>query len=106
NAVIFEQIYLNQPIPKHRTFMSWEDLQSLLAAGHTIGSHTLSHQRLSMISNDERKKEIIDSGDVLEKRLGTKIRWFAYPFGDIGSIDAESYRIIRTRYDFCCTGLR
>ena len=106
NAVIFEQIYERQPIPAHRTFMSWKDLESLVATGHTVGSHTLSHQRLSRISNDARKKEIIDSAEVLQNRLGTNIRWFAYPFGDIGSIDAESYKIIRTRYDFCCTGLR
>jgi peptidoglycan/xylan/chitin deacetylase (PgdA/CDA1 family) len=106
NAVIFEQIYEKQAIPAHRMFMSWKDLESLLAAGHTVGSHTLSHQRLSRISNDERKKEIIDSADVLQNRLGANIRWFAYPFGNIGSIDAESYKIIRTRYEFCCTGLR
>lgn len=106
NDVIFERIYERQAIPKHRVFMSWGDLESLLAAGHTVGSHTLSHQRLSKISNDERKKEIIDSADLLENRLGANVRWFAYPFGDIGSIDAESYKLIRARYEFCCTGLR
>jgi peptidoglycan/xylan/chitin deacetylase (PgdA/CDA1 family) len=86
--------------------MTWHDLASLRADGHTIGSHTLSHQRLSAISGDERKREILDSADVLQKRLGESVRWFAYPFGTIGSIDAESYALIRSRYEFCCTGLR
>ena len=106
NAVIFERIYEGQKIPAHRVFMAWEDLVALAAAGHTIGSHTLSHQRLSAISQDERKREILDSADVLQKRLGAGIRWFAYPFGNIGSIDPQSYAIIRSRYEFCCTGLR
>jgi peptidoglycan/xylan/chitin deacetylase (PgdA/CDA1 family) len=106
NAVIFERIYERQAIPAYRMFMTWGDLASLRAAGHTIGSHTLSHQRLSAISGDERKREILDSADVLQKRLGESVRWFAYPFGTIGSIDAESYALIRSRYEFCCTGLR
>ncbi len=106
NTVIFERIYERKKIPAHRVFMTWANLAALYAAGHTIGSHTLSHQRLSAISEDERKHEILGSADVLEKRLGARIRWFAYPFGDIGSIDAASYAILRSRYEFCCTGLR
>ena len=106
NAVIFERIYEKHTVPPHRIFMSWEDLESLAAAGHTIGSHTLSHQRLSAISVRERKREILESAEVLQKRLGVTPRWFAYPFGDIHSIDAESYAVIRSGYEFCCTGLR
>jgi peptidoglycan/xylan/chitin deacetylase (PgdA/CDA1 family) len=106
NAVIFERIYERRSIPAHRMFMRWDDLAALQAAGHTIGSHTLSHQRLSAISGDERKREIIESAELLQKRLGAAVRWFAYPFGNIGSIDAKSYAIIRSRYEFCCTGLR
>src|SRR5207249_1663882 len=106
NAVIFERIYENQAVPSHRVFMSWEDLARLADAGHTIGSHTLSHRRLSAIPESERKREILESSVVLQKRLGVTPRWFAYPFGDIRSIDAESYVIIRSAYQFCCTGLR
>jgi peptidoglycan/xylan/chitin deacetylase (PgdA/CDA1 family) len=106
NAVIFERIYEGQRIPSHRMFMGWDDLSALAAGGHTIGSHTLSHRRLSAISRDERKREIFESAEILQKRLGQSIRWFAYPFGNLGSIDAESYTLIRSRYEFCCTGLR
>ena len=106
NAVIFERIYERQTIPAHRVFMTWDDLVELQAAGHTVGSHTLSHQRLSAIASGERKREIVDSAEVLQKRLGAGVRWFAYPFGNIGSIDADSYAIIRSCYEFCCTGLR
>ena len=106
NAVIFERIYERHAIPSHRVFMTWENLACLVDAGHTIGSHTLSHQRLSAIPENERKREILDSRAVLQNRLGVTLRWFAYPFGDIHSIDAESYAIIRSAYQFCCTGLR
>ena len=106
NAVIFERIYEKQAIPSHRVFMSWDDLARLRDAGHTIGSHTMSHQRLSAISEAERTREIVESAAVLQQRLAVKPRWFAYPFGDIHSINAESYAIIRSAYEFCCTGLR
>ena len=106
NTVIFERIYEKQTIPAHRMFMSWDDLARLRDTGHTIGSHTMSHRRLSAISESERKHEIVESAAVLQKRLGVTPLWFAYPFGDIHSINAESYAIIRSAYEFCCTGLR
>ncbi len=106
NAIIFERIYEKQAIPSHRMFMSWDDLARLRDAGHTIGSHTMSHQRLSTISESERKREIVESAEQLQRRLGVIPRWFAYPFGDIHSINAESFGIIRSAYEFCCTGLR
>ncbi len=86
--------------------MSWSDLESLIASGHTIGSHTTHHLRLSKLSIYVLQREIIESAELLASRLGISTRWFAYPLGDLGSIDWESYGIIGTRYEFCCSGIR
>ena len=93
-------------IPDDTELMSWADVQSLVQAGHTIGSHALFHRRLSRLADEDRRGEIIDSGSFLEDRLEIPVRWFAYPFGDLRSIDSYSLRIIGVRYEFCCSTLR
>lgn len=47
----------------------------------TIGAHTISHPMLDSLSNDEQKKEIIDSKTILEQWLGHPVKHFSYPHG-------------------------
>ena len=87
--------------------LSWEDLTSLSSTGHMIGSHSMNHARLSELRDESNlTEEIMTSGDELEMRLGRAIDWFAYPFGDIASIDSRSLRMIGRRYKYCCSSLR
>ncbi|OGL66804.1 hypothetical protein A3B21_00165 [Candidatus Uhrbacteria bacterium RIFCSPLOWO2_01_FULL_47_24] len=86
---------------------SWDDLRTLVKLGHAIGSHTMTHTRLSKIrSQKELEYEIIGSGDLIEDMLQVKVDHFAYPFGDIDSIDERAYKIIKRRYRTCFTGIR
>ncbi len=103
---IFEGELDAASIPDDRILMSWADVQSLVQSGHTIGSHALFHRRLSRLADEDRRGEIIDSGSFLENRLESPVRWFAFPFGDLGSIDSSSLRIIGGCYEFCCSSLR
>jgi peptidoglycan/xylan/chitin deacetylase (PgdA/CDA1 family) len=107
--VIVGNIYegkIDESFPVERRLMSWDDCRLLLRSGHTIGAHSLSHRRLSGLEETERFREIVTPGQMLESRLGVPVTWFAYPFGDIDSIDAPSLQIIGRRYSFCCSGLR
>jgi peptidoglycan/xylan/chitin deacetylase (PgdA/CDA1 family) len=97
---------IDENLPEERRFMSWDDCRLLVQSGHTIGAHTRSHRRLTSLDEADRFREIVTSGEILESRLGVPVKWFAYPFGFIDSIDAPSLEIIRSRYSFCCTGLR
>ena len=97
---------IGRALPSEMNLMSWSEAESLLAAGHTIGSHTSLHRRLSDLGPQELEAEIVDSGGLLEQRLGKPVRWFAYPFGNIESVNEASYEVIRKRYSFCCSGLR
>ncbi|PCH52940.1 MAG: hypothetical protein COC22_03380 [Flavobacteriaceae bacterium] len=47
-----------------------------------VGSHTLSHPKLSKLSNKEWKNEIKGSKNHLEDELGIAIETFCYPYGD------------------------
>lgn len=93
-------------VPDDLSFMGWDGAEELVRLGHTIGSHTLLHSRLSSLEEEEQRREIVGSADYLEERLGVPIKWFAFPFGDLGSIDSRSMQIVAERYRFCCSGLR
>ena len=91
----------------HLELPTWDSIRQLASRGHAIGSHTMNHARLSA-AGDEAKlaEEVIQSGDEIERRLGKKVKWFSYPFGDIASIDAVALKIIGRRYRYCCSGVR
>ena len=94
-------------IPDHLQSMEWSDLHYLLERGHTIGSHTKTHVKLSMVNESEiLEREIVESGDILQNRLGAPIVTFAYPFGDIDSINSEALLVAGNRYQFVFSGIR
>ncbi len=87
--------------------MSWENLSELVDRGHTIGSHTKNHLRLSEIYDDILlKEEIISSGNSIETIIGIKVEHFAFPFGDIKSINKKALDIARLRYKYVYSGVR
>ncbi|MBU2510540.1 polysaccharide deacetylase family protein [bacterium] len=94
-------------IRDHSRSMTWKELEQLLELGHSIGSHTFSHARLSEISDEEvLKKEIISSGNKIESNLGMKVDHFAYTFGNLESISPTALKIAKQRYKYVYSGLR
>jgi peptidoglycan/xylan/chitin deacetylase (PgdA/CDA1 family) len=53
-----------------------------IAAGHQIGSHTLSHPYLTQITPEAAREEIQASRKKLEDLFGARIEHFCYPYGD------------------------
>jgi peptidoglycan/xylan/chitin deacetylase (PgdA/CDA1 family) len=87
--------------------MTVENLSDLINMGHTIGAHTKSHLRLSEMLDDKvLEEEIVSSGDRIEEFLGLRVKHFAYPFGDIGSISQKASEIARGRYEYIYSGVR
>ena len=63
-------------------FLSWDNLNALVATGMTIGSHSESHPYLSHISDPTKLwNEINGSKQILQDHLGITVNEFAYPFG-------------------------
>ena len=67
--------------PPHR-LMDDTHIRDWLAAGHEIGSHTLTHPHLTALPAAQARAEIFDSKNRLEDRFGIPIRHFCYPYGD------------------------
>lgn len=102
------RIMLNRPndVPENFRNMTVADLKWLVRAGHTIGAHTATHARLSSLSGEALREEIVGGGDVLEQHLAVPIQHFAYPFGDFKSLSASAAQIARHRFRYVYTALR
>ncbi len=72
-----------------------------LAAGHEIGSHTLTHPHLTRISPQRAKEEIFTSRKKLEDLFGVPIRHFCHPYGDWNA--AVRDLVIAAGYETACT---
>ncbi|PQJ85133.1 polysaccharide deacetylase family protein [Aliivibrio sifiae] len=48
----------------------------------TIGSHTVTHPRLSQLKSQNVEFELLESKRKLENVLGAEVKHFAYPYGD------------------------
>ncbi|HEV3163489.1 MAG TPA: polysaccharide deacetylase family protein [Isosphaeraceae bacterium] len=67
-------------IPRRPT-LAWNDLDDLVAAGFSFGSHTCFHPDLRRVSEEELASELSDSQDAIEQRLAKPCRLLAYPYG-------------------------
>jgi peptidoglycan/xylan/chitin deacetylase (PgdA/CDA1 family) len=63
------------------SLMDDAQVRDWLAAGHEIGSHSMTHRNLRHLSKVEAREEIFGSKKALEDRFGLQIQHFSYPFG-------------------------
>jgi peptidoglycan/xylan/chitin deacetylase (PgdA/CDA1 family) len=81
--------------------MDKAQVRDWLAAGHEIGSHTLSHPHLSQIGLSEAGEEIRASRKKLEDWFGRSVDHFCYPFGDWNESVQEL--VMEAGYKTACT---
>lgn len=72
--------------------MSRADVETWLAAGMEIGSHSCTHGRLHLLDEDAAASEVGDSRAALEKMFGVDVGHFAYPFGAFTAATVELVR--------------
>ena len=65
----------------YEKLMDAGQIREWLAAGHRIGSHTLSHAKLPQISLEKAREEIVASKKKLEDTFGVPVHHFCYPYG-------------------------
>ncbi len=62
--------------------LSWAEVQEMERSGVRFGSHTSTHQILTMISDDQCRQELLHSKQLLEQVLAQPCLTFAYPNGN------------------------
>lgn len=89
-AILF--LYTNF-IEKNNGSLTWEEIKEMTKNNIEIGSHTLSHCNLLKYRKNENyetyltriRKEIFLSKEILESKIGRKVKFFAYPYGAYSS---------------------
>ncbi len=70
------------------------------SASVEIGSHSITHTRLSSLSPQQQQYEIQESKQQLESIIKKPVRLFSYPYGGLEDITKETGRILaQTGYD-------
>jgi len=89
-----------------QAFLDWNDLEKLKLLGHEIGSHTVSHARLSNCSPAELEEEIGQSKESLISNLGAADH-FAWPYGRFSDFSSDAaFVAFRNGYESCASGVR
>lgn len=71
--------------------LNWEQILEMSRQGITFGSHGLNHYILPCISHDMKKREIIDSLQILKRKEISVSSFFSFPNGDF---DSESLALV------------
>lgn len=86
---------------QERPLMSESEIRDWVAAGYEIGSHTVSHHKLTEISLNEARREIFESKKILEDLIGQPVRHFCYPYGRWNAAVREL--VMEAGYETACT---
>jgi peptidoglycan/xylan/chitin deacetylase (PgdA/CDA1 family) len=86
--------------PEDLTPMSIADLKSLIADGHEIGSHTMTHLLRASHTELAEQREIEDSRKWLEEKLQKPVRTFCSPINTNLSISRNGKRLIKEHYTY------
>jgi peptidoglycan/xylan/chitin deacetylase (PgdA/CDA1 family) len=65
--------------------MSWRELRELRGRGWEVGSHTVSHPRLTSLGDEELAREVGESRLACDEGIGARCASIAYPYGDVDS---------------------
>jgi peptidoglycan/xylan/chitin deacetylase (PgdA/CDA1 family) len=76
-------------IEKNNNSLTWGEIKEMTENNLEIGSHALSHCNLLKYKENENyenylariQKEIFLSKEILESKIGGKVKFFAYPYG-------------------------
>lgn len=77
-----------------------DQVRAVAAAGHEVGSHTMTHPRLAGAEPSLLAEEIGRSRQVLEDVLQAEVPGFCYPYGSFDDAAAEAVRA--AGYDHAC----
>jgi peptidoglycan/xylan/chitin deacetylase (PgdA/CDA1 family) len=95
--------YRQKEAYKEFQLLSWEEVRQLNNSKIIeIGAHTLSHEILSNVSNEEAEKEIVDSKVMIEHNLLQPIDSFAYPNGTDRDYNKSHISQLK-KTGFCCS---
>lgn len=103
SSVCFVNIYfIEKKVPKHLYWthwptLNWEDIKTL-SEDVQIGSHGLTHRKLTSLNHEDLLNEIGRSKELLEAKLKEEVNAFSYPHG---AFNSKVKKVLRECGYFC-----
>lgn len=73
-------------VDERERMMTWQQLRSLVASGHMLGSHTATHALLPSLSGEQQASELVDSRSALLDHITqpqSTVSAISYPNGSV-----------------------
>jgi peptidoglycan/xylan/chitin deacetylase (PgdA/CDA1 family) len=87
--------------PEDFTALSWNELKEIIANGHLVGSHTMSHTLKANTSDNEvLNREITTSKNSIESQLNISVENFSAPFNSLFSVGEKEMSLIIKNYNY------
>lgn len=103
--------YLNLPRESEkdiaeRIYLSCDDLREMHKNGMDIGSHGMTHSRISKLGRDAKVYELSKSKERIESEIDTEVELFSYPFEKLKDIsEFDKAAVKESGYEMaCCIG--
>jgi peptidoglycan/xylan/chitin deacetylase (PgdA/CDA1 family) len=90
-----EQTFWDREAHVESRWMSWKQVAGLIARGHEVGSHTVSHANLGELPMTDVASELRRSIEHLFQRIGIVPAHFAVPYGRAFNSIEEAVAIAR-----------
>jgi len=81
--------------------LTWSMIETMQRNGVTIGSHTKSHALLTSETLETARRELSESKQTLEMKLGVPARHFAYPDGRFNPPVVEAVKSAGYQFAYC-----
>ena len=81
--------------------LSWHEVTAMQNGGISFGSHSVTHPILAKVSLERARDEIVRAKQIIEERLGTCVRTFAYPNGRTGDFNQTTKMLLQDSGHVC-----
>lgn len=83
-----------------RDFLDPHMVEEMANDGQIIGSHSYQHFRLSDLSEEKFRYEILRDKELLEGLIDRALEYFAWPFGGEGDVSPSQVSFLRTKFSY------
>ena len=92
---------------KEKPCLTWDQIIELHKNNIEIGSHTISHPKLKLLTKDKIEYEVKKSKEIIENKIGDSIYSFSYPYAfpeeNTELKNFLRYAIEKCGYKYCFT---
>jgi peptidoglycan/xylan/chitin deacetylase (PgdA/CDA1 family) len=91
--------FRHEPRPQMK-LMGVEGIREVAARRVEVGSHSMTHSKLSGLEPEPLEEEVSGSRQVLSEVLGEEVHGFCYPYGALDAASVQAVR--RANYSYAC----